>query len=394
MRIQILASAAMLAAAPAMGQPFQRVAASWDLVPGASYTFEAFDTVATRGGRVAFTTPWVSRVGGLYRYGPEGLVPIADELRPLPAGNQVWDGLSMDRDGSIAFGGKSEQYHWDVLRYRDGQVTVMADSTDPMPGAGGTFWSVGGPLLEDGQLLFCGNQRDGPNDGIYRAVAPRVYEPVVDTLTRVPGTYVNFSAIGVNSLPCLRDGKLAFNGWYMPNTIGIFISQGGQLTEIAHEGGPAPGGGTYGWLQDAAASAGGVAFREDGRGIYTSLGGPLRLVVSQTEFGDLCPIYSLDDDGLLFGTRGQGASQLFYWSPGAGVSRLIGYGDVLDGRTVDWVNWSTNSLSDGVAAVVVNFADSTQAVYTIQVPTPGGLLALGAGAVLHRRRRAAPRGCA
>ena len=128
-----------------------------------------------------------------------------------------------------------------------------------------------------------------------------------------------------------------------------------------------------------------------GGGFYTNLGGTLQVVAdTETElphdpgstfdgFGD-SSIYGsrvvFDDDNLRW---------IYLWEPPDRLTPVIVEGDVLDGKTVEWVSLRTESLSGDDLVFWVKFVGNEQALYLAHFPPPPSVLEVptlgGAGLV-------------
>jgi PEP-CTERM motif len=140
-------------------------------------------------------------------------------------------------------------------------------------------------------------------------------------------------------------------------------------------------------------------------GIYMNDADGLRVVADTDtetpggtgEFTSFIDRTSAEGNRVLLGGRVNHLHDAIFLAVGNDLHRIIGRGDVLDGQTVDFVNFMTDSLSGDQIALAVTFAGSREAVYLVSVPEPGtgGLVFAGVLAIAAARRRsraaAAPR---
>jgi hypothetical protein len=165
---------------------------------------------------------------------------------------------------------------------------------------------------------------------------------VVDETTSPPGTSATFTNLAQYSFD---EGMVAFAGGG-PGFFGIYLGGGGALTTVLDQSTPLPGGGTFFSLGSLSISQGNVLFLADG--------------------------------------------ELFFWESGS-IQRVLGAGDLVDGRTVESLFLNAEGLDGRSFAVYVDFTDDSFALYrgeiaaaalgVPEVPTLGewGLILLALG---------------
>jgi hypothetical protein len=169
------------------------------------------------------------------------------------------------------------------------------------------------------------------------------------------------------------------------------------LSVVASSVTPAPGGaGQFNGFADVTIDGGRIAFRGDTssgqQGIYTADGATISVIAQR---GDPVPgiLDSFTDFGQASLSKGNVA---FYGAAGTGqgiflvvgevLTRVVGTGDILDGRTVASVVFGSEGLSGDQLAFGVTFSDESQAIYladvsalTTAVPEPASLILFAVG---------------
>jgi hypothetical protein len=191
--------------------------------------------------------------------------------------------------------------------------TKVADTTTSIPGVGAIFRSFSSPSIDGNAVAFLGN--DGPffsgNDGIYIDVDGSL-DVVANVSTQVPGGVSNFDSFDLDV--SIEGTDVVFIGETLsPAGSGVYVSVDGVGFEtVADTDTQVPGSqGFFSGFLDASLSGGDVAFSgtgPSGNGVYTDVGGPLRVIVDPTTmypgggtfptFGNPTP--SLDDGIVAF----------------------------------------------------------------------------------------------
>jgi hypothetical protein len=245
-----------------------------------------------------------------------GLEKIADKLTAIPEGTGNFTAFSQPwiRDGAIVFRGAGSDGQDGIYKYENGLLSVVADTTTPMPSGPGSFASFGDilespglitllgvPAFDMGITVFQGTDGNG-HAGVYMEQGG-VVSVVADTSTAIPGgvgvfTGFDSSVQGANT----RAGMVSFVGDGSNGQQGIYIFIAGVLapaidtTTFVPDAGMVSSIGTqsYGFDGGFVSSLG----QADAQGIFTTLGGSPRVVIKD---GDL--IYGRPVSGL--GTYGQ-----------------------------------------------------------------------------------------
>ncbi len=236
-----------------------------------------------------------------------------------------------------------------------GTLSLVADRSTFLPFGNGTTQMIffSGPAMNNGQVLF---EASGSGSGVYALINGSIVR-VIDSTQTLPGTNVAFSASeGPGITPgAIANGRVAFwsNGGYYG------MNADGTLTQLATTANAPPGSNqpfieTYG-----------LGLNANGSYLFTG----------QTASGDAIyysPSFTSDD-----------------------YVRLIGAGDMLDGKAISDVFTVPYSLSGNDFVMEVSFMDGSSAIYegsmaAEAVPEPRSvtLLAIGVGALLIYRCRA------
>ena len=336
------------------GGPLQTVATTGTFIPdGGSDRIDAIDTeLSMDGPNVAFSGGNFRQNVALYT-DPCGLQKAVSSL-PRPGPNPILDftffnGLTL-RDSRVAFhtGGLVPG---SIVVWQGGTVTSLVNRNTEMPG-GGRFGLVSNPMLDGSTVVFAGS-------------------------------------------PPLAPGELS-------NSIRLFSSQGGTLTELVAPGSPLPGGGnlqrigTRPHFRDAQLAFAGVdSLGRNGIYLKDLAAGTLRTVVDadtpipgSTETFVNLP--GFDEEISLHGGRlafvGAGSNTLipdppfirandlgiYLWENGV-IRPVIRAGAVLDGKTVTGFKIGREGLHGNRLAFIVGFEapmfQPDEAVYVADLST-------------------------
>ncbi|MBI3417873.1 MAG: hypothetical protein HY043_21480 [Verrucomicrobia bacterium] len=387
----VLASTAF--AAP----PFYPVATTNTLVPGGFANFTRFWTAGINNSTVAFVADGLGpRTVFVQEPGQQLTNPVVETV--------IEFGLYNGNLGNLLYTVHNPNNEDnDVIFDQTGIGTTVAivARTNAVPFGSGTFDLKVGPAAEDaGVVAFAGL---GSNDaGVY--LANLAGNRVTVIATRNTGLPSANSGCGTNLYEpthiAYAGGVLAFvarlGGPLCNNIIGLYSTTGSGFTNVADINTLAPPFSTritsLGPIQIAGnqvvfkARTGGTPAPG---GIYIKpldgSGSPVALITSEaffpgttnklgSEFGN----FTYENGVLAFEiTGGSYTNTGIYVLTNGVITRVIGNGDLLDGKTVSALLLGQQSLSRGILVFTVYFTDDSTAVYTAS-----GAPFLGAGGLL------------
>jgi hypothetical protein len=394
--------------AQAIGFTFTKIADINTPIPGGTGNFTSFDRPSVDGNTVGF-----SANRGVYGSTGGSLEVRFDANTPIPGETRSFTFLASPSfaDGNVAFAGSSNRsrrgFTSGIYTNVGGNLEVLASTSTPIPGRTGNFTGFGGagrsftPLLsfDDGNVAFLGFG-SGNSQGIYSNVGGNL-DVVADKKTRIPlgiGTFRQFNQL------VLDGSDVALSGSGRNRQTGIYINTEDGLEVVADNGTQIPGSTkTFTRFQGLDLDNGNVAFYGSGRsqeGIYTSLGGNLSAIAdldtlipgSTGNFIGFDGFPTLDNGNVAFvgfGTRGQAG--IFGTFDGS-LGKVIGTGDVLDGKEAIEFFLSNEGLSGNSLAFKVNFDDGSSGIYRADaaIPTPALLPGIvGFGVAAWRKRKQA-----
>jgi len=314
-------------------------------------SFAPFSPPSLDEGEVAFYSAGFPEVLGIYtteggvhkRYGTSTSVPNATGTFT----NFSFEGASLSQ-GNVAFKARNG-INSGVYTDLGGSLRLVADETIAVSGSD-TFSDFDDPVIEDSGIFFAARLASG-NRGIYAEI-DTVLTTIADSNTIVPipggSTFFDFSSVTVNN------GTIAFVGFGGGNNWGVFSYDlgSGQLDRIVDGSFARPeGGGNFGILQQVSLYNDQIAFKSVGHGLYANFPGSL--------------------------------------------TRVLGIGEVLDGRIVSDVRIGREGLSGSNIVLTANFEDGSSGVFVAtHVPEPtsfalGLLLIALCGSHRHRLARTA-----
>ena len=314
-------------------------------MPSGPGNFSEFVGLSFDDGQVAFVAHYLMdgqlRYEGVYTDLGGTLAAVADSNTPIPNsigtfGVKFQHGLSL-RAGQVVFAASNIFDEPGIYRSGLDGLVAIVDASTVVPGGTGNFMGARGAAQspDGGEVAFLGFSFDGVRDqlGIYLASETGVTR-VANRSTRIPGGSGNFTGLDT---PSLGDGEVVFRGRGTSGQEGVFRGDGLSLTRLVGTGDPVPRGqGTFQQLLNPSLDAGSVAFFGENfgilpyeRGIYTNLGGSWEKVIDVT--------------------------------------------DSLDGRAIDFLEFSPEGLSGNQLALKVWFVDGFQGLYiaTADLPLPG-----------------------
>jgi hypothetical protein len=207
-------------------------------------------------------------------------INLADPDTAIPGGTGTFDGVGQPAIslGKVAFkgwggGGQVGIYMRDVNDA--GSLVALVDGTTAVPGGTGVFTEFSHPSLSDGDLAFRAEGSDG-EIGIY-TIIDGTLGALADTTTAIPGgtgTFTDFLQ------PFISGGEVTFEGHGSSFQEGIYTNVGGMLRVVANQATGVPGGtGTFPkffGLPDV--DDGEIAFGNFSLGIYLEREGALSAV--------------------------------------------------------------------------------------------------------------------
>jgi hypothetical protein len=419
--IAVMAWAWMTTAAHAGGVwQFTEIADTSTAIPGGTGTFTNFYSPALNNGVVAFVGYGGpnSTVPGIYT-GTAGPVQlVANTATTAPGDTSAFNGFerpSIDASGNVAFVATVADGNQGAYAQIGGSLVRIADTTTATPGFNGTFsefTTLGSASIDHGTVSFAGFSRGGGgvDQGIY-TWSNGSLSLVADRSTALPfgagtTTYTFIERSMINNGNVIFDASAG-------TAQGIYELKNGSLTRVIDSTMTLPG--TSSTFQlEGTVDRGPILFGDrtaffaapsklSDYGYYgTDPNGNLVPLVTYHTIptGYSVPFTGLDylslgTKGFVFwGSSSQIPGDLFYESyDGSVFQKIIGYGDTLDGKTVNQVFASDYSYNDGELAVTVQFTDGTYGVFlgSQSVPEPSSLILLAFGgtglAFLARRRR-------
>ena len=347
------------AVAGAQTVTIRKIADTDTLVPGGTGTFRGFvsDPVIDRG-HVAFTGTSVANEVGIYTDLGGVLRPVVDRNTIIPGTAVTFSsasGPSIDTP-SVAFRGFGPTPHRGVYLETNGVISLVAELGSPAPGGVEVFnyfANTGGayPSLENGRVAFAA-RRSAPEGnlsvfGVY--VEDNGFISVVaETTTTIPGFSEVFSMV---SAPSQSGGNVAFIGTGpggLGGTRGLYIETETTLRTMVDSNEPIPNGtGNFSSFAFASLDGEDIAFGGRGsdsqQGIYAIIDGILDVVVDRNMTG--LPIAALGpaiENGNVVANFGPG---IIYTNLGGTLFRVIGHGDMLEGKTISLAYCGREALS-------------------------------------------------
>ncbi len=305
---------------------------------------------------------------GVYRYDGAALTLLHGAGEALPHGSEhlvTVDSRTLAYDASnYAFAATRDDNEKGLYGRIDGTFHRFADVDTPVPfnplDHFSAFTSVHTGL---GQVAFVA-QAEGTEGGVEESESAGVFlarpgEPIQTLVSHhqiVPGDQETFNAF--DNVRVRADGRVSFNGGFIE-----------EFSTEHHVG-------IY--TVDPANNDLSVMVDQD-----TPLANLQGEVFGFTGF-------SIDGDLTCFGVQDDTGHTYLYALAGDGLAvDLLDTNGLLDGKALQVLSLSSDSLNDGLLAFRADFQDGTSGLYTVAVPEPlgAGLSVLGlVGAALLRRR--------
>lgn len=416
----LLALMTILGLTPATpAQQFTRIVRTSDPIPGGTGNFAGFvgsgltsNQVAAGGGNIIFGGVRFDGQQGFYTSTPQGLVGIVNTDTPIPTGTgnftTLAGSISVTSTSAAFIGhGSDGQFGLYAAPVTGGPLVKLMDRNTPMPTGGnfGGFQQTGFRTIQIAgtSVAFLGSATGGGGageNGIYLApLTGGTIIRVYDTSAPIPNSAGNFteyqhfhvSGTSVAFIGGLRSGTTV-------QSLGVYTGTitGGPLKEVASLSTNFPGAGSMTAFMFVATNGNKVALGANNgnggtRGIYTaSMDGSAltriadnnTMIPGRTETFQSFDRPAVNDSIVAFSARSASGYNGIFTAPigGGPLTKIVGTGDVLDGRTVaSFVNASsplgvalgTQGVDGSMFAFSVNFTDGTQAVYTFTpVPEP------------------------
>ncbi|MFO0836017.1 MAG: hypothetical protein U0638_13685 [Phycisphaerales bacterium] len=321
------------------------------VVPGGTTKIQVYHEINATSRGVTFYAAAPDNSGVFYEDGTS-LGHVADRMDSIPDGSGKFTGIEFRHHSvgtSTAFAGRNDAsgQPFGIYRSDDGVLTRIADKTMSPPGHAELFeyfldWRV------EGEATYISAFTATTYGGIFRSQGG-VLTKIVDSNDLLPDGH------RIVSTQYIRPAgeNMVFNGFIENHIEGIYIKTPSGLDRLVDELMTPPDGSsdTYKGIGDFDYQNGTLIFKAGNEVMYTNYGGTMQ--------------------------------------------RLIGPGDVLDGKQVLSVNFYEHGFDGTTAAFWVVFeGDSSffynRAIYTVTIPAPGaaGLVFSCTMLALGRRRRA------
>jgi hypothetical protein len=369
-------------------------------------------------GRVAFTAFRPTAGPGIFTATPGTPTAVATTSTPVPPGGfgNFIDffpqpvGLSAS---GVAFRGvgmagpPSDGNYTNVT----GSLAPVVTMGSPFP-TGGVFTNFSLPAVSGQTVAFAGsNGPPGTAQGIFTKTGAGPLVTLASLSTPIPGgtgNFTNFATPAGPAVPTISGTNVVFVGQGSGGQVGVFASLVTAMVPVATNATAAPGGtGNFSDFGVAPVISGTtVAFHgtSPGRtGVYVAVAGVGLARVADTTtpipggsgfFSSFTPVtLSISGNRVTFrGVGSTGQAGIYTGVPGL-LQKVVATGDIIDGRTVNFVDASLFASSGSDTAVFLGFTSGPPGVYVFSpVPEPAGLLAVGlaglAAARAWRRRRA------
>ncbi|HLX07762.1 MAG TPA: hypothetical protein VKY89_07845 [Thermoanaerobaculia bacterium] len=222
------------------GEILKRIADSTMAVPGGTGNFSAFGQPGfdTRG-TIAFVAQDGAGAYGVYSSSfPAAPAPavVANSSTPIPGGGgtfNYFDGAMATEGGGITFFASrtgSPPAGVGIYTVKGSGIFTIANTSTSVPGAGGTFSAFAAPAASADRVVFHAQGSAG-SDGIYQRAGQGSLQVVADLGTPVPGGHGTFQTFFLNS-PSASGDDVAFLAGYENSKFGIFARVSGRLVRV------------------------------------------------------------------------------------------------------------------------------------------------------------------
>ena len=402
-RLLILLS--MLAAChAALAQPwtFTRIVDTDTQVPGRSENFnigDAFQSISIYGDRVRFLGRAHSGWHGVYEWRQGVGRKIADEATTIPFSTDKFSGFAPTSSSAsgVSFGGGGGNtvgfYHDDGTA-----LSRIVDQSIAVPDGIGTFSTFGSDVHTVGDsTVFRGVSQNYTFSGVYRndsGILSRVVDMTMSPTNR-SDLFSRFKTWR------LEADSTYFSAVTATGYSALFKSHGGVLStlvddtmslpdgrHLSNPNGPCPDGETV--LFKASVGTGhNVLATKSGESIQLILDDAMDPPGPSTSFNGINQ-FDYQNGALVFGAN----DLTIYTNYGGVLQRLVGPGDIINGKVVTSALFNEHGFDGATAAFWVTFqGDSSfhydRAICTVTIPAPGaaGLALIPALATSPARRR-------
>ncbi|HEX7184173.1 MAG TPA: hypothetical protein VF756_20260 [Thermoanaerobaculia bacterium] len=375
---------------------FTKVADTGTPIPGGTGTFGSplpFQGVALDEGTVAFSASGQNDQEGVYAWSGGALRRVADGSTLMPTNGQpleFFGGPSSD-DGRIVFTGYTSFIGQEgIFRDTAGSLQLVVGPNTSVPGGSGNFNSFGPSVaLHGNDLVFIGGVQDffgtHSQQGVYALLSGSLVR-IADLNTTIPGGTTHFNGFRQVGF----DGSTIAFSVPIPATTAdqaIYRYANGTLTRVVDTNTPVPGGtGSFFNIGNFCVDGGNVTFIGIGSnaefGIYEAdASGTLRVIADRSTVAPggsqtFNQFYTLScSDGNVAFTAATNAINPvgLYKEINGRFVKVLRTGDTLDGKTVESLSLSQESMDGSEIAFKVEFTDSTDGLYVAAVgcqPTP------------------------
>ncbi|MCC6968623.1 MAG: hypothetical protein IT434_00215 [Phycisphaerales bacterium] len=406
----LLISLSMLAAGQAaLAQPwsFTKIVDTDTMVPGGTGTYTGFDAISIDSGRVGFIGSDSSFYFGVYDSLGGAPRKIADRFTDLPNANEKFQSDLFRLLPGTAAGGSSMSFFGagttlGGLYTHDGtSLRVLVDNSVHIPNSTDFFGvDIAAHDVHGEDAVFRARGMTNGLSGVYRKRGAN-FETVADQTMNPPNRSDLF---GFFSSFRLAGASTFFSADTTSGYQAIYKCHGGVVSTIVDDTMSLPDGRRFSNPTGVRPDGDGLLFRatiaSNHRVLATKFGDSIQLLVDDaidppgpsTSFNGINQ-FEYQNGTLVFGAN----DFTIYTNYGGSLQRVVGPGDIIDGKVVTGATFYEHGFDGTTAAFWVYFqGDSSfhydRAICTVTIPTPGAA-GLAAALVLssRSRRRPAPR---